>query len=278
MSVIVQDIRRTVRGLGISGDPVCVHSSLRSFGWVEGGASTVVSGLLAEGCTVLVPTFSWTFAIPPPLDMRPRRNGWDYENFKGPTSGIGRVYTPLATEIDKDMGAIPTSVLSIPERVRGNHPLCSFSAVGSLAHHLISTQEPLDMCAPLKMLAEKNGFILLMGVDLHSLTMIHLAEKAAGRTLFRRWANDPMTGKAMQVEVGGCSAGFDSFEPVLWPLMRKAKVGESTWRVFPAKKTLETAIEAISKDPNITRCDDPECERCNDAIMGGPITTTGYTV
>jgi aminoglycoside N3'-acetyltransferase len=38
MKVTTSDIRLAIRNLGLAGRPLCVHSSLRSFGWVEGGA------------------------------------------------------------------------------------------------------------------------------------------------------------------------------------------------------------------------------------------------
>src|SRR2546421_900237 len=105
MIVTADEIRTAARALCLSGRPLCIHSSLRSFGRVEGGAPALVAALLAEGCTVLVPTFSWSFAVPP--TRRLPRNGWDYDAFPGRTSGIGRVYTPDAMEIDADMGTVP---------------------------------------------------------------------------------------------------------------------------------------------------------------------------
>ena len=118
--VSAADIANAARRLGISGLPVCVHASLRSFGWVDEGAPAVVSGLLEEGCTILVPTFSWTFAVPPPAKFRRPRNGWDYDTFEPSSAGVGRIFTPDSDELDaEDMGAIPTSVIAMPERVRG---------------------------------------------------------------------------------------------------------------------------------------------------------------
>ncbi len=272
MQVTIRDIRDAIRFLELSNRPLCVHSSLRSFGWVDGGASTVVDGLLAEECTILVPTFSWDyFGIPPPPDMQPERNGFYYEDYDGTFFGIGRVYTPESMEIDQDMGAIPAAALAMPERVRGNHPLCSFTAVGSLAEELISDQKPLDVFAPLRNLAETGGSVLLMGVGLESMTFIHLAERMAGRNLFRRWANGT-DGRPMMVEVGGCG-GFDNFRPIFASLMREIRVGKSEWLAFPARETLEAATKAIRENPNITHCDNPHCGRCNDAVRGGPILT-----
>lgn len=269
--VTIFDIRAATQELGLSNHPLCIHASLRSFGWVEGGAATIIAGLLAEGCTLLVPTFSFLFAVPPPLNQRPARNGWDYDRFKGSTLGLGRVYSPVSLEFDRDdMGALPAAVLAMPQHRRGNHPLCSFSAVGPLAHELITPQRPDDVYAPLRGLAETNGAVILMGVGLDKMTLLHLAEQMAGRHLFIRWANNPDR-RPMMVESGGCSDGFENFGPVLVPVSREKEVGTSRWRVFPVKEVLAIAVEAIRQKPEITHCDNSECNRCNDAVMGGPI-------
>jgi aminoglycoside 3-N-acetyltransferase len=120
------------------------------------------------------------------------------------------------------------------------------------------------------MLVRLNGFMLLVGVELDKLTLLHLAEKEAGRRLFRRWANDP-NGRAIAVEVGGCSAGFHNLEPALRSVIQVITVGQSVWKLLPAPQTLAHAIAAIRANPEITHCGDPTCERCNDAVAGGPL-------
>jgi len=263
------DIQNAVRALQLSGHALCVHASLRSFGWVEGGAQTVVEALLAEGCTVLTPTFT-EYGVAPPPALRPARNGWDYDHFIRDWQGIGKIYTPATNEIDPvEMSAISAAVVQRPERVRGNHPLCSFTAVGPLAHALIAEQAPLRVNAPLTALAAMDGFVVLMGVGLEQMTLLHLAEQQAGRNLFRRWANGP-DGQTIAVETGGCSDGFGKLEPVLASVMQQIRVGQSLWRVFPAKRTLAIAAEAIRREPLITHCGQT-CERCDDAVLGGPL-------
>lgn len=274
MKVTIAEIRDGVRNLSLSGHPLCVHSSLRSFGRVEGGAQAVVDALLAEGCTVMVPSFFWGFAVPPPPHSRPARKGWDYARFEGPTAGVGRVYTPECTEIDADMGAIPAAVVTMPGRARGGHPLCSFAAVGPVARALVAEQGPLHVYAPLRALAARNGWVVLMGVGLDKMTLIHLAEQMAGRNPFRRWANGP-DGRAIEVEVGGCSDGFGNLEPALSAFIRERKVGESMWLVLPARDALEAAAAAIRQNPEVTHCGDPDCDRCNDAVLGGPVVGAG---
>lgn len=269
--VTQSDILKTVQALGLREQPLCVHASLRSFGWVEGGAQTVIDGMLAAGCTVLVPAFSDEFGVPPLPTMHRLQNGSDYDwVMRKAWPGVGKIYTPESNAIESaEMGAIPAAVIQMPGRSRGNHPLCSFAAVGPLAQTLVAGQAPFAVNAPLATLAAMNGYVVLMGVGLESMTLLHLAEQQAERNLFRRWAND-RHGKTIEVEMGGCSDGFGKLEPILAPLLMKAQVGQSHWRIFPARATLTVATEAIRCDPRITHCGRSPC-RCDDAVLGGPL-------
>ena len=269
--VTINDIRAAVRASGLSDRSVCVHASLRSFGWVEGGAQAVVGGLLAEGCTVLVLTLTWAFASPPPLGRKPAQNGMDYARGEGFAVG-GPVYSPDRQEIEQDiLGAAPAAVIAMPERIRGNHPRDSFTAVGPRARELISGQTPDDVYAPLRALAEAGGAVVLMGVGLDKMTLLHLAEQRAGRRMFRRWANGA-DGQPVEVAEGGCSHGFGNLEPVLLPLATTVTVGKSLWRVFSASAAVDMAAEAIRLNPSITHCGHVSCLECRDAVLGGPIS------
>ena len=277
MMVTVEMIRAAIRRLGFSNRVLAIHASLRSFGWVKGGADTILDGLLAEGCTVLVPTFSWRFAVPPPPDQRPANNGWVYDRFIGSRAGIGRIFQPEMNELDRaNMGALPAAVLHRRERVRGRHPLCSFSAIGPAAEALIAGQTAEDVFAPLKQLVQLDGVVILMGVDLNRLTLLHLAEERAGRTLFRRWANDEQ-GRTRMVAVGGCSEGFVNLHASLDHLKQTATVGQSEWQIYPAGPLVSAAVSAIRHDPYLTHCSTSDCERCHDAIRGGPTLAGSVT-
>lgn len=261
-----QEIQQAVRALGLNGQVVCLHSSLRSFGHVVGGANAVLRALLDEGITVLVPTFSSVFEVSPPPQLQFERNGW---NYTAPKQNSVRAFTPEVLDIDRYMGAIPATVLALPQHLRGNHPLDSFTAVGPQAADLVDAQTPKAVYAPLAALVRLRGFVLLMGVGLERMTLLHLAEKEAGRELFRRWAKNH-DGQTIAVEVGGCSEGFGKLEGCLRPLMRVINVGQSKWTLLPAAETLATAASVIRADPQITHCGVETCERCNDAVLGGP--------
>lgn len=263
------DVRRAVQELGLDGRAVGVHSSLRSFGRLEGGADALVDAFRDAGCTLLVPTHSWGFASNHAPGMRPPRNGWDYSMGVAPPLFRG-FFTTDSDAIDRNMGAIPRAVLARPERVRGDHPLASFTALGPLAHQLVDGQRGDAVHAPLRSLVGLGGAVLLVGVPLARLTLLHLAEQEAGRVQFRRWALDPNGGSVM-VESGGCSEGFERLGPLLAPVETRIAVGPSEWRCFPAAEVLRRATDAIRADPGITHCDQRFCVRCDDAMAGGPM-------
>ena len=249
--------------------PLMVHSSLSSFGSICGGAQAVLGGLLESGRTVLVPSFSSAFSVPRPNHEAPMVQNGIEDGFRGPTTGIGRVYTPTCREIDRDMGALPAALLNMDGAVRGRHPLNSFAAVGPDAKALVGGQSALDVYAPIRELARRGGDILLMGVGLEAMTALHAAEELAGRRLFRRWANGP-DGNAIAVSVGGCSRGFGAFDEVLTVVERRGRVGNSVWRAFPAQAAIALATNAIHALPARTHCRRDDCVRCSDAVAGGP--------
>lgn len=263
-------IRAGIRRLGLSNLPVCVHSSLRSFGWVEDGPKTVVDAFLAEGCTFMVPSFTSGFEVSPPLGRRYPRNACDYALEIWPGDGRRDYYSTDVTFVDADLGVIPAVVVAAPLRHRGEHPSDSFSALGPLAADLIREQRPMHVYAPLEELARRDGWVVLMGVDLTRMTLLHLAEQRAGRTLFRRWARTSQGG-IIEMELGSCSSGFDRLRPALEAIECTTVVGESLWRAYPAAATLDLAAEEIRANPDITHCPDRDCIRCRDAIQGGPL-------
>ena len=232
------DIRRAISNLDLSGSPVCLHSSLRSFGWVEGGPSAVVDAFLSEGCTLLVFACSWVYGINAPSHLRFPRNGVSYETELFSTDGVGRVFEPhTSTEIDENMGAISAALLRREDSQRGNHPTCSFAAAGPLTDTLLKGQTATDVHNPIQALADHGGYVVLAGVGVNRMTLIHLSEERAGRLAFRRWANGP-DGQPIAVAVGGHGGGFPNLEKPLFPFLRVAKVGKSDWRVYPAAEAL----------------------------------------
>lgn len=261
------NVKETIKELGIAGQPVCIHASLRSFGCrVEG----LLGAFLDAGCTVLAPTFSDMYEAPPVPELMPENNGaGDYSYFLEKEYVDVGVFTPesnlLSTE---EMGKFPQLVLEDPRRVRGNNYLNSFAAVGPLAKALVEKQTNEDVYAPLEKLYEMDGFVLLMGVDFTGATAIHYAEQKAGRMPFVRWARGE-NGSTVAVRAGGCSDGFEKLAARLQA--KSVTVENSLWRCYRVRELVDACVEAFLADPMVAHCDDPDCGRCNDAAKGGPI-------
>ena len=185
MAVTADDLTAAIDELRLRGRVVGVHSSLRSFGGLDGGADAFIDAFLEVGCTLLVPTHSWGFATNHAPGLRPARNGWDYSMNVAPPAFDG-VFSVGSNAIDRNMDAIPRAVLARSERVRGNHPVASFAAIGPSARGLVGGQGGDAVHAPLCALAEHDGAILLVGVGLTRMTLLHWAEQVAGRAQFRR--------------------------------------------------------------------------------------------
>lgn len=262
-------VATAIQKAGLTNGLVCLHSSLKSFGHLEGGAGTVVQAFLQAGCTLLVPTFTYECEVPAPPGRQIARNGQGPSGSLDP--GQARPFDPHSAMISPEMGAIPARVLEAEGARRSTHPLNSFAALGPLADEIIATQGPLNVYGPLKALyTRENAHVVLMGVGLTSATPVHLAEEKSGRRLFRRWALTG-NGQVQEVEVGSCSDGFDNLQPFLGGIERIVRAGESTWKIYPFQPFIDLLAEAIVRDPAITRCADRDCPRCNDAVRGGPL-------
>ncbi len=270
MIVTQVDIRQAISKLGLNGASICVHSSLKSFGALEEGPHSVINGLLNENCTVIVPTFYYSAKVKPPKDKMYQQNGCDYSAMPDLSDENVIPFTKSSQFISSDMGAIPKAILKMSDSLRGNHPINSFTAIGSLSREIIKDQAPLDVYAPMRKLYDlPNAHIILMGTDLTKTTPIHFAEQLAGRRLFREWAKISNT-ESIEAEIGSCSEGFNSLEPFVSDLSKSITVGQSIWRIYPFRYFIDKVTEAIKLDPMITHCHDSNCLRCHDAIKGGP--------
>jgi aminoglycoside 3-N-acetyltransferase len=165
-SIVSQkDIVRGLHTLGlVEGMDVLVHTSLSSFGFVQGGADAVIDALLqavgAQG-TVLVPTLTGSEALsaqnPPRFDPR---------------------QTPCWT------GRIPETFRRRPEAIRSLHPTHSVAAIGARARDLTVGHEyaitPCGPDSPYGRLAASGGYILLLGVTHNVNTTFHHVEESVG--------------------------------------------------------------------------------------------------
>lgn len=231
-----EDLQRGFEQLGIrGGDALFFHSSLRSFGRVNGGAETVIdSGVSAVGLegTVAVPTFVQK-VDGKRASYRQRAQAWDIH------------------ASPSDVGFITEMFCKRSDSVRSDHCCVSVAAIGAGALEAISGHRdakgrpsPWDDSAyghgsPWDWLWKRNGAYLLMGVGFNVCSLFHYCQ-------------------ALWVE-SNCSGERDG---LLWPgfefvamgerlksagLVRKTSVGRSTWlsfRVAPCVNLVQKILEA----------------------------------
>ncbi len=265
------EIRNVIKEKGLSGKTLFVHASLKSFGSVDGGVLAVVNAFIDEKCTVVVPTFSYGFEVPPPRGAVVEQNGMCDLEFEINKEDKNKIYNAKCNDISKSMGAIPAAVLAVKDRSRGIHPLNSFTAIGPRAEEIIANQGFEDVYGPFEKAYEEGGVLLLIGVELNRATAIHFAEKLAGRNLFVRWTRTK-SGDVKRCRVGSCSEGFQRLEPFVSDIQDSVVVGHSNWKIYDFRKFVDVVVEAIKINPNITHCHDKDCLRCNDMLRGGPIS------
>lgn len=154
------EIAAGLRRLGLqAGAEVMVHSSLKSFGRVNGGARTVIAALmevLTPRGTLLMPSFNHNAIV---------------------EEGGAGYYDPGATPTTN--GAIPDLFWRLPGVLRSLDPTHAVAAWGRSAsaytagHHRTLTMGPRS---PLGLLNAAGGYGLLLGVGFESNTFHHVVE------------------------------------------------------------------------------------------------------
>lgn len=171
------DIAAGLRRLGLSaGAGVMVHSSLKSFGRVAGGAEAVVEALmevLTPDGTLMMPSFNHGRVFRP--------------------GGPGH-FDPRATPTTN--GVIPDAFWRLPAVHRSLHPTHSFAAWGRHARRYTQHHHRTLTCgpdSPLGLLGREAGYGLLLGVGYNVNTFHHVVEMStAAPCLGRRTESLPM--------------------------------------------------------------------------------------
>jgi aminoglycoside 3-N-acetyltransferase len=247
--------------LGIEvGDVVWFHSSLKSLGWVEGGAEAVVDAFLdavgPEGL-VAVPTLTATFAL-----------GCMYRDLV--------VYAFDPKETPSRVGAITEALRRRPNAFRSAHPTHSIAAIGKGAEELVEGHDrtsTFGLDSPYRRLVERGAKVLFLGVELRCNTLLHAIED---------WLDLPYmqpeqavvkgpNGEPQVVTVTKCPMGDRDFyrpgakvQRLLESsgLIRRGRVAAADARWLPSQEMVRVVSEAIRAHPDLLLCDRPECEFC----------------
>lgn len=147
-----------LRECGIAdGDVILVHSALRPFGDVDGGATTIAHSLrdaVGPAGTVVAPAFTFRHEV----DADP-------------------VIDPLGDR--SEMGAISEAIRGMPGALRSTAYRHSFAAAGARAAQVVDTDPALpvfDMLSTFGRLLALDTKIVLLGLTYTSCTSFHFGE------------------------------------------------------------------------------------------------------
>ena len=243
--------------LGIrKGDLLNVKASLKSIGYVEGGADTLLDALLyviGDGGTIVTDSF---------VNIYP----------------MGQVISDKSLTSDdyteSYAGALANAMLRYPNVVRGGHPIQKFSAIGFKAKELMLNHTPESYAYNvLKIMSESGGRNLKIGPD-EKVVGVGTTHVAIGlleyeqKRLVRGINFKDNKENIVSFErnwAGGCGKGFNNFLPLYHDrgaIVREGKIGFADSKITDMKMTLEIEIEKLSTNPAYFICDDTDCINC----------------
>ncbi|MFJ9352335.1 aminoglycoside N(3)-acetyltransferase [Streptomyces sp. NPDC101237] len=238
---LVEQLRR----LGVrAGETLLAHTSLRSLGWVNGGAVTVVESLLetlGPDGTLVVPAQSGDLSDPalwrdPPVPER----WWAQIRATMPA------YDPRITPT-RGVGVVPETVRTWPGALRSAHPQTSFAAIGRRAADVVDGHARdcrLGERSPLARLERLDARVLMLGTGYATCTCFHLAEYRVPAPRVPVGRPAPGGGWEVVTEVSVTSAGFGDlghdFERDR-PVVVRGPVGAAEARLFPLREAVAYA-------------------------------------
>ena len=238
MTATFDSLVRDLKALGISeGDLIFIHSSFKSLGDVSGGAETVVNALMdvvGQTGLVLMPSFNL-------LDGHDlRAEVWDIET------------TPST------VGWLTEYFRQMPETFRSDHYSHSVAAQGHGAKAFVADHldkrgmvSPWDRApwgktygsgSPMTRAYERGGKILMVGVDYHTSTFVHLVEVMYWDERLQHNEHADFV-RLERFKLGAFWEGLGR--------LNRGKVGQSNCRCFGIQDYVNALLEEVKQDPDL---------------------------
>lgn len=233
--------------LGVkSGDALLVHSALTALGEVDGGADTVIDGMLdtlgKDGTLIMSTLTGWAKPFDPD-------------------------HTPSA------VGALSECFRKREGVVRSRHPVHSVAAYGRLAKWITDGH---DQCrtgcgegTPYEKLASVGGKVLLLGVDMDRNTIMHMTEERADLAyLLSLDIPAPVYDPNKVFTLVKFPPGHRDFLSTT-PLLRRAgcltegRIGHASAMLIDIRSAAEVIGEELRKNPALFLCSNPNCHFCD---------------
>jgi len=256
MTITKENLVRDLIALGVrKGDLLNVKASLKSIGYIEGGAHTLVEALLeAVGPkgTIVTDSFVSLHSFPY-LANNPS--------------------LLVDDETPSYAGALANAMIKHSLSKRSKHPIQKFSVIGFKAEELTERHSvnsyPYGL---LKEMADQGGRNLKIGTDEKVVgvgtthVVIGLLDYEQKRLI--RGANYIEDGVVKTHErdwVGGCGQGFNNFMPDYRKgnaVLSEGKIGAAPSKITDMGMTMAIEMKILIKSPEYFKCDDPSCVDC----------------
>jgi aminoglycoside 3-N-acetyltransferase len=253
-----QEIVAGLKALGVRpGCILLVHASLSSLGTVEGGADTVIAALLevlGPDGTLLMPT-------------HPARDG--------------RVFDPAT--VPSAMGRISEAFRQRPGVLRSRHPYHPVATCGPLAAQMLQDHPrpttgdyrerssiPDGPASPYGRLISLGGYVLHIGCDLDTLTLVHSVEAELDLPFLRELDMDYLgeDGQVHRLHLtrcpGGHRGGVLKFDRLLREegAMVVGRIGQAVCRLIAARPAAHIMRRVLAHDPSFVLDNNPNCADC----------------
>ena len=257
VTVTRERIAQDLAALGIArGDVVFVHSSLKSLGWVDGGADAVIAAfmdVLGSDGLMVVPTLTWSFAHG---DL------------------AKHVFDPKETP--SRVGKISDTLWRRPGAFRSAHPTHSIAGLGPRAEELVQGHDKTSTFGrdgPYRRYVDWGAKIIFLGVDVRCNTTLHAIEDwldlpymSVEEALVKGPDSKPQIVKVTKSPMG--DRDFYRKGSKVERLYQKAglvhrgKVGMADTIWLPAVEMVEAVVQGIYQEPALLLCDRQDCEFC----------------
>lgn len=249
MALSKKDLIKGFKDLGIQkGDTLLVHSSLSSFGKIEGGPDTVIEALIesiGKNGTLLMPVFGEGM-----LDLS--------QGPKGPPSGLGALTEAFRVRSDT---------------IHSLHPTHSVAAWGKEATAYvkdhIKSKTASGKNTPYGRLISRKGYILLLGVDQDRNTTLHTLEEYADAPYLSEYTAKyrDYHGKLTTITLQKFPGPHRNFIGLDKPLrnagiVKMGKIGNAVCRLMRSDKLAKFVLDIFKENPAAVLCDNPACADC----------------
>ena len=266
-----KDFVEKLKAVGVKeGDVLLIHASTGNFGYVEGGAVTVIDAVrevIGEKGTALFAAFTRPYIF-----LGGVNKGWNFRPYDA--AKLGQINTG---------NVVKTLLKEYPDAVRSKHISHSWAGFGLLAEECLSAHgaydPPCSLNSPMGKAMEKGAKILHLGSSIATTTFLHMIETVTDAPFLstaicqEQLEDGRIKTVALEQHLPGHRdfyTGFQAFESKFFKKavaeglqINREKLGVGELILMDSGELFEIGCRIAKEDDRIFLCDNPECVFCS---------------